>query len=57
MFVFDDGGRTETHEHAVAFRPFTVGELRERIDLAGLREVDTDFDDARDRYAIVTTAP
>jgi SAM-dependent methyltransferase len=57
VFVFDDGGRTETHEHAVTFRPFTVSELRERIDLAGLREVDTDFDDARDRYAIVTTAP
>jgi SAM-dependent methyltransferase len=57
VFVFEDGGRTETHDHTVTFRPFTVSELRERIDLAGLREVDTDFDDARDRYAIVTTAP
>jgi SAM-dependent methyltransferase len=57
MFVFDDGGRVEPHEHVITFRPFTVGELRERIELAGLREVDTDFDDSRDRYSMVTAAP
>jgi SAM-dependent methyltransferase len=54
VFVFDDGGRLETHEHRITFRPFTIGDLRERLELAGLREVDTDFDDSRGRYAVVT---
>ena len=54
VFVFDNGGRLEPHEHQITFRPFTVSDLRERLELAGLREVDTDFDDARDRYAVVT---
>jgi SAM-dependent methyltransferase len=54
VFVFEDGGRIEPHEHRIAFRPFTVGELRARLELAGLREVDTDFDASRDRYAVVT---
>jgi SAM-dependent methyltransferase len=54
VFVFQDGGRTEPHEHRITFRPFTVSELRERLELAGLREVDTDFDPARDRYSVVT---
>jgi hypothetical protein len=40
----------------IAFRPFTLSELRERLELAGLREVDTDFDDSRDRYSVVTAA-
>jgi SAM-dependent methyltransferase len=57
VFVFDDGDRAESHEHVIRFRPFTLGELRERIELAGLREVDTDFGDSRDRYSIVTAAP
>jgi SAM-dependent methyltransferase len=57
VLVFEDGDRAEPHDHVITFRPFTLGELRERIELAGLREVDTDFDPARDRYAIVTTAP
>jgi SAM-dependent methyltransferase len=57
VFVFDDGDRAESHEHVITFRPFTLGELRERIELAGLREVDTDFGDSRDRYSIVTAAP
>src|ERR1700746_297961 len=39
VFVFDDGGRLETHEHQITFRPFTIGDLRERLELAGLTEV------------------
>jgi hypothetical protein len=54
VFAFENGDEIEPHEHEIGFRPFTIGELRERIELAGLREVDTDFDASRDRYAIVT---
>jgi SAM-dependent methyltransferase len=54
VFVFEDGGRVEPHEYRITFRPFTLGELRARLELAGLREVDTDFDASRDRYAVVT---
>jgi SAM-dependent methyltransferase len=54
VFVFEDGGRTEPHEHRITFRPFTISELRARLELAGLREIDTDFDASRDRYAVVT---
>jgi glycine/sarcosine N-methyltransferase len=53
VFLFEDGDRIEPREYRVAFRPFTLGELRERLAEAGLREVDTDFDPARDQYAIV----
>jgi hypothetical protein len=56
VFVFDDGGQLEPHEHQITFRPFTISDLRERLELAGLREVDSDFDDSRDRYAVVTVA-
>ncbi len=56
VFVFENGDRAEPHEYRIAFRPFTVSDLRERLELAGLREVDTDFDDSRDRYAVVTVA-
>jgi len=53
VFVFEDGDRVETREHRISFRPFTVGELRERLELAGLREVGTDYDASDDRYALV----
>jgi SAM-dependent methyltransferase len=53
VFLFEDGDRIEPHEYRIDFRPFTLGELRERLAEAGLREVDTDFDDARDQYAVV----
>jgi SAM-dependent methyltransferase len=53
VFAFEDEDRVETHEHPISFRPFTVGELRERLELAGLREVDTDFDASGDRYAVI----
>jgi SAM-dependent methyltransferase len=54
VFIFENGERVEAHEHTIAFRPFTTGELRERLELAGLREVDTDFDVSRERYSVVT---
>jgi len=54
VFVFDNGGQADPHEHRITFRPFTISELRERLELAGLREVGTDFDPSSDRYAVVT---
>ena len=54
VFLFEDGDRIEPHEYRVGFRPFTHAELRERLAEAGLREVDTDFDEDRDQYAVVT---
>jgi SAM-dependent methyltransferase len=54
VFLFEDGDRIEPHEYRLGFRPFTLGELRQRLAEAGLREVDTDFDEARDQYAVVT---
>jgi SAM-dependent methyltransferase len=56
VFVFENGEETETHEYPISFRPFTVAELRERLELAGLKEVDTDFDASADRYAVVAVA-
>ena len=54
VFIFDNDGRIEPHEYQITFRPFTISELRARLELAGLREVDTDFDASLDRYAVVT---
>jgi SAM-dependent methyltransferase len=54
VFVFDDDGQIEAREHRITFRPFTISELRERLELAGLREIDTDFGGSHDRYAVVT---
>jgi hypothetical protein len=54
VFLFEDGDRVEPHEYRIDFRPFTLAELRERLAEAGLREVDTDFDEDRDQYAVVT---
>ena len=56
VFVFENGEETEMHEYPISFRPFTVAELRERLELAGLKEVDTDFDASADRYAVVAVA-
>ena len=52
VLIFEDGSRLEPREYRIGFYPITLGELRERLKAACLREVDTDFDDARDRYAI-----
>jgi SAM-dependent methyltransferase len=54
VFIFDSDGQIEPHEYQITFRPFTITELRERLEHAGLREVDTDFDASRDRYSVVT---
>jgi SAM-dependent methyltransferase len=54
-FLFEDGDRIEPHEYPIGFRPFTPAELHERLGAAGLRVVDTDFDTARDQYAVVAT--
>src|ERR1700683_5336910 len=51
--LFEDGGHVEPREHQIRFRPFPVSELRARLELAGLREVDTDFDASVDRYSVV----
>jgi SAM-dependent methyltransferase len=56
VFVFENGPQLVPHEHLVSFRPFTLAELRKRLKLAGLTEVDTDIDESCDRYALVTTA-
>jgi glycine/sarcosine N-methyltransferase len=56
VFLFEDGDRVEPHEYRLSFRPFTAGELRERLELAGLREVDTDYGEAAERYAVVAVA-
>jgi glycine/sarcosine N-methyltransferase len=55
-FLYEDGDRIEPHEYQVSFRPFTIGELRERLESAGLREVDTDYDPATDRYDVIAVA-
>ena len=52
VFIFEDGSRIDPHEYRIGFYPITVGELRGRLEGAGFREVDTDYDEARDRYAI-----
>ena len=57
VFLFEDGGRIEPHEYQITFRPFTLGELRERLELAGMREVDTDYDEAVDRYTVIACQP
>src|ERR1700735_709771 len=54
VFIFDNDGQVEPREYQIRFRPFAISELRARLELAGLREVDTDFDTSRDRYAVVT---
>ena len=56
VFLFEDGDRVEPHEYRLSFRPFTLRDLRERLELAGLREVDTDYDDAVDRYSVIAVA-
>jgi hypothetical protein len=56
VFVFENSDQIAGHEYQLTFRPFAVSELRERLDLARLSEVDTDFDDSRDRYVVVPVA-
>ena len=56
VFLFEDGDRVEPHEYRLSFRPFSFRDLRERLELAGLREVDTDYREAADRYAVIAVA-
>jgi hypothetical protein len=56
VFLFEDDDRIEPREYQLSFRPFTLGELRDRLALAGLQEVDTDYDEAADRYAVIAVA-
>ena len=46
--------RTSTRSGSVPLR--TVDELRRRLQLAGFREIDTDFDEGMDRYSFVALA-
>jgi len=54
LFIFENGEQVDAHEHRIAFRPITTSELRERLEIAGLRDVDADFDVSRERYSVVT---
>jgi SAM-dependent methyltransferase len=56
VFVFEEGSRAEPHEYQVSLRPVTLGELRERLELAGLLEVGTDFAQATDHYVVIAVA-
>lgn len=56
VFVFEDSDRIEPHEYRVPLLPVTLGELRERLQLAGLREISTDFSQTADDYVVIATA-
>jgi len=56
VFLHEEGDRIEPHEYQVPFLPFTIGALRERLETAGLREVDTDYDETADRYNVIAVA-
>jgi glycine/sarcosine N-methyltransferase len=56
VFLHEEGDRIEPHEYPASFHPFTIRELRERLEIAGLREVDTDYDEATDRYDVIAVA-
>jgi SAM-dependent methyltransferase len=53
VFLFEDGGEVESREHRVALLPVTLAGLRERLELAGLRETGTDFDESADDYVVI----
>ena len=56
VFLFEDGDRVEPHEYRISLLPVTAGELRKRLELAGLREVGTDFDETTDQYVVIAAA-
>jgi SAM-dependent methyltransferase len=53
VFLFDNGDWIEPHEYRISLLPVTLGELRERLELAGLREVGTDFSETADQYVVI----
>jgi hypothetical protein len=56
VFLFEDGDRIEPHEYRIPLLPVTLGELRERLELARLREVGTDFGETADQYVVIAAA-
>jgi glycine/sarcosine N-methyltransferase len=56
VFLFEDGDRIEPHEYRISLLPVSLRELRERLELAGLREVRTDFDQTTDQYVVIAVA-
>jgi glycine/sarcosine N-methyltransferase len=55
-FLFEDGDRIEPHEYRISLLPVSLAELRERLELAGLREIDTDFSETADQYFVIAAA-
>ena len=53
VFLFEDGDRIEPHEYRISLLPVTLGEVRVRLELAGLREVSTDFVETADDYVVI----
>ena len=53
VFLFADGDRIEPHEYRISLLPVTLGEVRVRLELAGLREVSTDFVETADDYVVI----
>jgi hypothetical protein len=43
-------------EYRIPLLPVTLGELRERLELARLREVGTDFGETTDQYIVIAVA-
>jgi SAM-dependent methyltransferase len=56
VFVFENNNQIEPHEYRISLLPVTLGELRERLELAGLREVATDFSETTDQYVVIAVA-
>jgi hypothetical protein len=56
VFLFEDGDRIDPHEYRISLLPVTLGELHERLELAGLREVGTDFGQTKDQYVVIAVA-
>jgi glycine/sarcosine N-methyltransferase len=56
VFLFEDGDRIDPHEYRISLLPVTLAELRERLEVAGLREVGTDFAETADDYVVIAVA-
>ncbi len=56
VFLFEDSDRIEPHKYRISLLPVTLSELRERLELAGLREVGTDFSQTADQYVVTAVA-
>lgn len=56
VFLLEHGDRIEPHEYRISLLPVSLAVLRERLELAGLREVGTDFDQTADQYVVIAVA-